>query len=109
MGCLAKVNIPIYKKKKIGPKTVDYVFVGYSLHSTTYRFLVVKSLYGLKQAPNQWHEKLDQVVLSYDFQINNSDKCVYVKQFDDTGCVILCLYVDDILILGSNMHFINDV
>ena len=45
----------------------------------------------------------------YDFQINDSDKCVYVKQFDDNGCVILCLYVDDILIFGSNMHFINDV
>jgi len=34
---------------------------------------------------------------------------VYVKQFDDTGCVILCLYVDDMLIFGSNMQFINDV
>ena len=45
----------------------------------------------------------------YDFQINDSDKCVYVKQFDDNRCVILCLYLDDILIFGSNMHFINDV
>ena len=34
--------------------------------------------------------------------------CV-VKQFDDNGCAILCLYVDNILIFGSNMHFINDV
>ena len=34
---------------------------------------------------------------------------MYVKQFDDNKCVILCLYVDDILIFGSNMHFINDV
>jgi len=34
---------------------------------------------------------------------------VYVKQFDDSGCVILRLYVDDILIFGSNMHFINYV
>ena len=63
----------------------------------------------MKQALKQWHEKFDQVVLSYDFQINNSDKCVYVKQFDDSGYVILCLYVDDILIFGNNMHFINDV
>ena len=63
----------------------------------------------MKQAPKQWHKKFDQVVLSYDFQINNSDKCVYVKQFDDNGCVILCLYVDDILIFGSNMYFIKDV
>ena len=98
MGCLAKVNILINKKNKIEPKSVDCVFVGYSLHSTTYRFLVVKSLYDLKQAPKQWHEKFDQVVFSYDLQINNSDKCVYVKQFDDNECVILCLYVDDILI-----------
>ena len=40
-GCLAKVNVHINKKRKIGPKMVDYVFVGYSLHSTAYIFLVV--------------------------------------------------------------------
>ena len=45
----------------------------------------------------------------YDFQINDSDKCVYVKQFDNNGRVILCLYLDDILIFGSNMNFLNDV
>ena len=53
--------------------------------------------------------KFDQVILSYGFQINDSDKCVYVKFFYDNGCVILYLYLDDILIFGSNMHFINDV
>ena len=45
----------------------------------------------------------------YDFQINDSDKCVYVKQFNNNERVILCLYVDEILIFGSNMQFINDV
>src|SRR3954469_25821188 len=42
-GCLAKVNVPIPKKRKLGPKTVDCVFLGYALHSIGYRFLVVKS------------------------------------------------------------------
>jgi len=42
-GCLAKVNIPAPKKRKLGPKTVDCVFLGYAQNSTTYRFLVVKS------------------------------------------------------------------
>ena len=42
-GCLAKVNVPIIKKRKLGPKTVDYVFLGYAKHSVGYRFLVVKS------------------------------------------------------------------
>jgi len=40
---------------------------------------LVQSLYALKQAPKQWHEKFDQVILSYGFHINNSDKCVHVK------------------------------
>jgi hypothetical protein len=41
-GCLAKVNVPITKKRKLGPKTVDCVFLGYALHSVGYRFLIVK-------------------------------------------------------------------
>ena len=41
-GCLAKVNIPISKKRKLGPKIVDCVFLGYAHQSIAYRFLVVK-------------------------------------------------------------------
>ena len=42
-GCLAKVNLPITKKRKLGPKTVDCVFLGYAAHSIAYRFPVAKS------------------------------------------------------------------
>ena len=42
-GCLAKVNVPINKKRKFGPKTLDCIFLCYDAHSITYRFLVVKS------------------------------------------------------------------
>jgi hypothetical protein len=42
-GCLAKVSVPINKKRKLGPKTVDCVFLGYAFHSVSYRFLVVRS------------------------------------------------------------------
>ena len=42
-GCLAKVNIPIPKKRKLGPKIVDCVFLGYAFHSIGYRFMVVNS------------------------------------------------------------------
>jgi hypothetical protein len=40
---LAKVNVPINKKHKLGPKTVDYVFLGYAIHSIGYRFLIINS------------------------------------------------------------------
>jgi hypothetical protein len=35
--------VPINKKRKLGPKTVDCIFLGYAHHSIAYRFLVVKS------------------------------------------------------------------
>jgi hypothetical protein len=40
---LAKVNVPIPKKCKLGSKTVDCVFLGYAQWSIAYRFLIVKS------------------------------------------------------------------
>jgi hypothetical protein len=33
LDCLVKVNVPINKKRKLGPKTVDCVFLGYAHHS----------------------------------------------------------------------------
>ncbi|GKB24442.1 retrovirus-related pol polyprotein from transposon TNT 1-94 [Tanacetum coccineum] len=62
---------------------------------------LVKSLYGLKQAPKQWHQKFDHTMLESGFKINECDKCVYVKD-TSSGYVILCLYVDDMLIISSN-------
>jgi hypothetical protein len=37
------VNVPINKKQKLGPKTIDYVFLGYSIHSVGNRFLIISS------------------------------------------------------------------
>ena len=67
-----------------------------------------KSLYGLKQAPKQWHEKFDSLVISNGFKINESDKCIYYK-FENDICTIICLYVDDLLIFGSNTHVVDSV
>ena len=39
-GCLAKVVVPLPKQVKIGPKTIDCIFIGYAHKSTTYQFLV---------------------------------------------------------------------
>ncbi|KAK4342514.1 hypothetical protein RND71_038330 [Anisodus tanguticus] len=66
---------------------------------------LVKSLYGLKQAPKQWHKKFDSTLLSKGFAINEYDKCVYTKGNSDSF-VMICLYVDDMLITGSSPRVI---
>src|SRR5438270_1075425 len=67
---------------------------------------LVKSLYGLKQAPKQWHQKFDNVMLEKGFKTSECDKCVYIKE-NKEGYILLCLYVDDILIIGSNDKMIK--
>ena len=62
---------------------------------------LIKSLYGLKQAPKQWHDKFDNVIISNGFQVNEADKCVYYKFSHERG-VIICIYVDDMLIFCSD-------
>nr|ABA95860.1 retrotransposon protein, putative, Ty1-copia subclass [Oryza sativa Japonica Group] len=69
---------------------------------------LLKSLYGLKQAPKQWHEKFDTTLTSAGFVVNEADKCVYYRYGEGEG-VILCLYVDDILIFGTSLNVIEEV
>jgi hypothetical protein len=69
---------------------------------------LLKSFYGLKQAPKQWHEKFYGTLTSAGFVVNEADKCVYYRYGGVEG-VILCLYVDDILIFGTNLNMIKKV
>ncbi|XP_050139286.1 uncharacterized mitochondrial protein AtMg00810-like [Malus sylvestris] len=60
-----------------------------------------KALYGLKQAPRAWNSRIDKY-----FQENNFIKCphehtLYVKVKDE-DILIVCLYVDDLILTGSN-------
>ncbi|GJR00967.1 zinc finger, CCHC-type containing protein [Tanacetum coccineum] len=55
-----------------------------------------------EEAPKQWHQKFKEVVLSNGYLLNQVDKYVYSK-FDETGKgVIICLYVDDMLIFDTD-------
>ncbi|GJZ10955.1 zinc finger, CCHC-type containing protein [Tanacetum coccineum] len=55
-----------------------------------------------EEAPKQWHYKFDELVLPNGYLLNQADKCVYSK-FDETGKgVIICLYVDDMMIFGTD-------
>ena len=61
-----------------------------------------KSLYGLKQAPRQWYKKFDSFMSSHGFTRCQAYHCCYFKKFDN-NFIILLLYVDDMLVAGSNI------
>jgi hypothetical protein len=53
-------------------------------------------------------EKFDRTLTFVCFVLNEADKCVYYHHGGGEG-VILCLYVDDILIFGTNVKVILEV
>ena len=63
--------------------------------------LLKKAIYGLKQSPRAWFHKFSQLLFSYGFVSTVSDPTVMQKRTPH-GCVILAVYVDDIIITGSD-------
>ena len=61
-----------------------------------------KSLYGLKQAPRIWYLLLLQVIIALGFIQLDCDPSIHVLR-KGSYQIILAVYVDDILIFGSNL------
>jgi hypothetical protein len=68
---------------------------------------LTKSIYGLKQASRQWYLKFHQVILSFGFEMNVIDECVYHK-FIGSKCIFLVLYVDDILLATNDIGLLHE-
>jgi len=66
-----------------------------------------KSLYGLKQAPRQWYKKFESFMSMQGYTKTTSDHCVFVKKCTDKDFIILLLYVDDMLLVGSDIRKID--
>ena len=60
-----------------------------------------KAIYDLKQSPCVWFNKFNEIAIQFGFHRCNSDHSMFVRQ-RPIGCVILAIYVDDILITGSD-------
>ena len=67
-----------------------------------------KALYGLKQAPRAWYQKLVECLSSVGFQQSNADPSLFVKH-NGKEMVIICIYVDDLIITGNNHTGIKEV
>jgi hypothetical protein len=65
-----------------------------------------KALYGLKQAPRAWYSKIDSFLLQLRFARSLSEATLYVKT-EAQQLLIVSLYVDDLLIIGSSSKIIQ--
>ncbi|CAN6447769.1 unnamed protein product [Victoria cruziana] len=70
-------------------------------HIPQNKVLLKKTLYRLKQAPKAWFDRFSDVMLKHNFKSCYSDTAMFIK---DTciGNVVLLLYVDDMIITGSD-------
>ena len=67
-----------------------------------------KSLYGLKQSPHVWFGKFTQVVEEFDMQMSKSNYSVFYRN-SNSGIILLVVYVDDIVITGSDSKGISSL
>ena len=61
-----------------------------------------KALYGLKQSPRAWNMRIDGVLAKQKFSKCKSKHGVHVRANCLTNLLLVCLYVDDLLVTGSS-------
>jgi hypothetical protein len=81
---------------------------GYVQNDSSLVCRLKKSLYGLKQAPRAWYAKMDNFLLDTGFSRCHSDPNVYTKKVG-SHLIILVLYVDDLILTGSDSKLLNHV
>lgn len=64
-------------------------------------FKLHKALYDLRQAPRAWNTKLDSTLISLGFVKCPLEHAMY-KRGTSSDCLLIGVYVDDILITGAN-------
>nr|GEW06862.1 hypothetical protein [Tanacetum cinerariifolium] len=79
-----------------------------AIHNLVIHQMDVKTTFLNGDLDEEWHQKFDEVVLSNGFHLNQSNKCVYCKIDNSSKGVIIFLYVDDMLIFGTNQNKVDE-
>ena len=66
-----------------------------------------RSLYGLKQSPRAWFGRFSSVVQVFSMTRSTLDHSVFYHHTSSGQCIYLIVYVDDIVITGSDQDSIR--
>ncbi|XP_039143969.1 uncharacterized mitochondrial protein AtMg00810-like [Dioscorea cayenensis subsp. rotundata] len=67
-----------------------------------------KALYGLRQAPRAWYSRVDDHFTKMGFVRSANKPTVYRKHQGVAGELLLCLYMDDIIYMGSSDEMLRE-
>ncbi|XP_022570911.2 uncharacterized protein LOC106407057 [Brassica napus] len=81
---------------------------GFEVEGEEYKvYKLNKALYGLRQAPRAWNAKLNKVLGHLKFTRCSKEPALYRKQ-EGNHCLLVAVYVDDLLITGSDQGLIYE-
>lgn len=89
----------VYMKQPLGYKDTKHPQYVYKLN---------KVLYGLRQAPRAWFSMFSSFLVQQGFFNSKSDASLFIHKFA-VGSTLVLVYVDDILITGSNTIYIAEL
>ena len=67
-----------------------------------------RSIYALVQATRSWNKRFDSVIKAYGFIQTFGEACIY-KKVSGSSVAFLILYVDDILLIGNDIEFLDSI
>ena len=67
-----------------------------------------RSIYRLVQASQSWNIRFDKLIKAYSFIQTCSEACIH-KKVSGISVAFLILYVDDILVIGNEMEFLDSI
>lgn len=74
----------------------------------TYVCKLNKALYGLRQAPRAWFSVFSSFLLLQGFVPSKADASLFILH-NEHGITIVLIYVDDIIVTGSNSAYISEL
>ena len=69
-------------------------------------YQIKKALYDLKQALGTWYSRINAYLENLGFESSLSESTLYIKEVDGQ-ILVVSLYIDDLLIKGSNKELID--
>lgn len=81
-------------------------YTKYDTDGTPFVCKLQRSLYGLRQAPRSWNKMITNWLIDYGFTQCLTDPGAYTITIKGS-LYVLCLYVDDIILVGRSSDFIS--